>query len=297
MLDLKISQLRMVLAIADTGTVTAAAERLGRTPPAVSMALAQLEEQLGAPLFPNDRKDTLSDLGRFVVDLARNHVREHDRMTDAITAFQSGEQGRVSLCAVPSVAGALLPDVLQSFVSRYPKVQIDARDTDTVSMTALLANGSVEIGIGGPPRDSAISFTPLFEDRLLLISSLDRKDLSPSPPLTLKDVSEMELLGSGIIDELLPGRIRSRSSESQLNIRNTTSLLGMIKVGLGRTILPELAIPKSDRASFDIRQIGNPPVTRQIGLLHRANIPLSPAAENFVVCLKEQIALVAKARR
>lgn len=288
MLDLKISQMKLFVAVAETASLSAAASRVGRTASAVSMALKQMEDQLGGPLFMGDRKDALSNLGQFVLETARAQIMVHERAMNSIEAYQAGSIGRLSICAVPSVANQLLPGALERFLEFYPDVQIDMRDTDTVAMTRMLKDGRVEIGFGGPPRDENISFEPLFRDRLLLIS---KGEVAPDrdPSIPLEALAKTRLIGSGIVDDLIAGLRDIEPAARQLTVHNTASLLALVKAGVGATVLPELAIPKPDRALLTIRPIGEPPITRTVGLLYRDGISLSPAAMAFLECLKDSL--------
>ena len=87
MLDIKIAHLRMFAAVAEAGGISAAGSRLGRAAPAISMALKQLEETVGAPLFTSDRKTELTELGRHFLDVARAQLHGHERAMESVEAF------------------------------------------------------------------------------------------------------------------------------------------------------------------------------------------------------------------
>ncbi|HEU4827142.1 MAG TPA: LysR family transcriptional regulator, partial [Dongiaceae bacterium] len=106
---LRLEALRVFVTVADSGNIKDAAERVGRTPSAVSMTLKQIEERLGAPLFETDRKHRLTDLGRFVHQAAVVLLRDYERAVDLIEAYAQNRTGRLRLASVPSVATVLLP--------------------------------------------------------------------------------------------------------------------------------------------------------------------------------------------
>ena len=88
---IKLEYLRVFVTVAETRALNEAAERLGRTPSAISMTLKQIEESLGGPLFEGERKAALTQLGAFALRHARKAVAEHDAATAAIQRFARGE--------------------------------------------------------------------------------------------------------------------------------------------------------------------------------------------------------------
>ena len=87
---IKLEYLRVFVTVAEPQALNEAAERLGRTPSAVSMTLKQIEESLGGPLFEGERKAALTPLGAFALRHARRAVSEHDTATAAIQRFARG---------------------------------------------------------------------------------------------------------------------------------------------------------------------------------------------------------------
>ena len=73
-MSIKLEMLRVFRVVAEQGTLAASARSLGRTPSAISMTLAQLEDDIGAPLFETDRKSRLTPLGRLVLEESRRAV-------------------------------------------------------------------------------------------------------------------------------------------------------------------------------------------------------------------------------
>ena len=88
---IKLEYLRVFATVAETQALSEAAERLGRTPSAISMTLKQIEESLGGPLFAGERKAALTPLGAFALGHARRAVAEHDAATAAIQRFARRE--------------------------------------------------------------------------------------------------------------------------------------------------------------------------------------------------------------
>ena len=144
---IKIEMLRCFVAVARSGNLADAADRLYRTPSAVSMMLKQLEGHLGAPLFVSERKSKLTALGAFVLDQAIAELEHFERSVSAIESFARSESGLVRIAAVPSVAEAMLPQVVRRFLRDYPGVWIDIRDMESSAVFRELERERVDLGV------------------------------------------------------------------------------------------------------------------------------------------------------
>ncbi len=122
--SLDLDVLRSIVAIAETGSVTAAAERVGRTPAAISMQLKKLEETLGRALFERTRQGmNLTAEGERLMPYANRMV---DLNREALEAFRAPElTGSVSVGMIDSFGGVRLGRVLAAFARSHPKVAVD----------------------------------------------------------------------------------------------------------------------------------------------------------------------------
>ena len=128
---IKIEMLRCFAVVAQTGNLAEAAARLGRTQPAISMMLKQLEENIGARLFQGERKNQLSPLGAQVFELAQQQLRQFDQTIEAIHSTARAPQGLIRIVSVPSVVGLVVPQAIQNMARTYPGLKFDLRDADT----------------------------------------------------------------------------------------------------------------------------------------------------------------------
>lgn len=119
-MNLKPEALRTFVTVASCGNLAEAAKCLNRTPSAISMALKQLETQLGAPLFETDRKSTLTALGRFALEEGQRALNDFDQSVRSIQRYINGETGIIRLATVPSFATRLLPEIIrQSYMLKH----------------------------------------------------------------------------------------------------------------------------------------------------------------------------------
>ena len=280
-MDFKLSLLRVFVAVAETGNIQDAADRVGRSPSAVSMALKQLEGRVGGALFESDRKNHLTELGMYLLDIARGQLTSHDRAMASVRAFAKGELGRVELACVPSVASHLLPDVIQTITARWPGVELDVRDIDTAAVVRAIERGAIEIGIAGRPRSGAVTFQPLFHDGLVLVCPAASPLAGQAGPVTWKRLAGHSVIANGIMADSDVPEIQALNAGANLMVRNTTSLLALVKAGVGATILPELSIPQ-DALGIRLLPLEAGNLRREVGAIRKTGTPLSPAARAFL---------------
>ena len=171
---IKLEMLRVYATVVDSGALAEAADRLGRTPSAVSMSLKQLEQELGGRLFESDRKTKLTPLGRFVYEEAGRSLAGFDEMVAGLRRFARGEEGLVRVAAVPSVATQLLPMVVEHFQGNRPKVAVEVRDIDSPAVLEAVRDGRVDVGLASSAAAVGdLASRTLMEERFGLLCRAD----------------------------------------------------------------------------------------------------------------------------
>ena len=146
----KRKDLTKFLAVAETGAILSAADKLGITQPALSRVVARLERQFGGRLF--DRMSTgvrLTPLGAVVADLARHILYEIEIAEEKINATLSGRTGSLRITAGPVWMGAVLPEIIARFHETCPGVEVKLKTTPLPEGIRLLANGDSDLHCGG----------------------------------------------------------------------------------------------------------------------------------------------------
>jgi len=288
-MTIKLKNLRFFLTVAEMGNISDAAEKLGRTPSAVSMALKQLEDGLGGALFATDRKSQLTPLGEFVRDNAGVAVRRFDRTVATMQAFASNEIGRLDIACVPSVAAHLLPDIIHRFIEDRPGIEFDLRDADTVSVETAVTRGHVEIGIAGTPRSrGVIDFEPLFRDRFVLVCASDNPLARLERAVDWSDMEDQVLIGNGASARAESATYQVLAERAPMVVHNMTSLLALIRHGFGITVLPYLSVADvgPELATLPLTESS---LHHVVGIHRRANESLSPVAEAFLALVREEL--------
>lgn len=277
-----ITSLRVFVHVAHCGNIREAAARLHRTPSAVSMTLKQLEHDLEAPLFETDRKSRLTTFGQDVLKVAAGMLHEHDRVLARINDLAAGRQGRLHLASVPSVAAELLPGLIADFLETRPGLTIELMDTDSRGVQALVADGTVDVGIAGPPAAaSGLSFETLFRDPFRLVCPSHHPLAQHMQPLDWDDLADVRIIGNDAANMIAADAYRSLVAISTLKARSVISLRSLVRAGAGVTLLPRLATIslESDLVALPL---ADPLAVREVGVILRDGRSPSPVCHAFL---------------
>lgn len=278
---IKIEMLRCFTMVAQHGSLSDAADALGRTPSAVSMMLKQFEDHIGSPLFETARKSRLTPIGDLIFAEARREVTHFENTISVIEGLSRSEFGYLRLAVTPSFATAILPPIIFKFTQQHPQIQIDIRDMDSASISQELMRERADIGIGTLPANEGMTRTELFSDTFGVVCRKDHPLAQNWDRLTWADMTEHTLIANGLCDQITDLAFAPILAKSRLMVPNTASLLGLVRQGVGITVLPRLAVteqhddiaflPLADTAARRTVHMGS----------QRANL-LMPAAKAFV---------------
>lgn len=166
---MRLQQLQLILALAQTGSLSAAAGILNVSQPALTKSLRQLEEELGTELMiRTPRGMRLAPAGEILATRARNVMREIERARQEIDWHTQHGGGRVTVGLSPGAAIHLTPATLARYESRWPHVHIQVVDTLYPKMLAQIRSGEIELAIGPLPDGNIghdLSVHPLFSSQ------------------------------------------------------------------------------------------------------------------------------------
>ncbi|MEZ5649850.1 MAG: LysR substrate-binding domain-containing protein [Burkholderiaceae bacterium] len=282
MARLKLEQLRVFATVAELGNIRDASAKLGRTQSAVSMTLKQLETEIGDALFERDRKSALTALGRFTLETARRQLASFDLAEQNIRSYAANAIGRVTVACVPSVASRAMPAILQRFIAENPRIELDMRDADSLTIETLVEHEEVDFGISLPPRrGSPLRFQRLYRDRFFLFCRSDNPLTRLDRPVRWADLVDETLIRNVGLDLVENASYRALAENSRLFVRNATSLLALVQAGVGVTVLPVLDVARRS-PEIAVLPLADPNARQQIGLLTRARTEQAPAARAFI---------------
>lgn len=178
----KMTCLVMFVAAADQGSFSRAAEHLGKTPSAITKAIAQLEAELGSLLFERTtRRMALTEAGLLYLERARQALMQLQLAAEEVDQLQHELRGSLRIIAPPSFGPAFLSQVCSRFMYEHPQVRLEVDLNDDNNE---LVDGGYDLALRDGPTDlPEVIAQPLLENRVLLCTSpsyLARKGLDVS---------------------------------------------------------------------------------------------------------------------
>jgi DNA-binding transcriptional LysR family regulator len=271
--DLDIALLRTFVAIVDTGGLTSAGKKVGRTQPAITHQIQRLEDQIGRTLFDdNRRKLSLTHDGEVLLEFARAMLRLND---EARARFSTPDiAGHVTLGTPDLYASYILPEVLESFSHAHPNVEIELRCTRSVHLHAALERNELDIAL--------MTNQPEFRRGELVrrepIEWVSGVGSSPElrNPLPLAVLPQGSVYRQHALEAL-------GAAGKQWSIRSVSdSIAGLqaaVFAGLAVSVFPRCAIVPKVRCLGEAD--GLPPLTPVELVMHRKSQGISNAAEQL----------------
>ncbi|MBJ6136834.1 LysR family transcriptional regulator [Marinobacter litoralis] len=276
--ELKIQQLRYVIAVVDEGGFNAAAKRVFRSQPALSMAVRELEQRLGQNIFERGGKGQLTPFGKFCLPRFRELLGQHGRLVKDLVNQADGKQGHVHIATVPSVATRIMPPLLAEFIDQFPNLTISLHDENAHYVCQMVAHGEVDLGITSLWQgEDELDYTHLFEDKVGVVCHRSHP-LANRSSIDWRSLQGEKLIRNGTSRLLMGTEASALVENSAFYISNMISLIAMLEAGAGITTLPQLAFPENNQ-NLSFIPLQEPDVVRRIGLVKASNCTLSPAAQ------------------
>ena len=246
-MHLDIKHLKLMVAVTEEKSVTRAGERLHLTQSALSHQLRDLEERLGTPLFLRlNKKMVLTQAGERLLQSAQQVLGELKHAEADLKKMAASDQGTLRLITECYTCYYWLPELLREFSRKYPKVEVNIALEATQEPLPALLNGKVDVAIvADAPRDTRITYRPLFKDELVAIMPPDHP-LASRPYWRAQDFDDQHLFlcinpkNSHLYEHVLnPAGIKpARFSQVQL----VEAIIEFVKAGLGISALAQWAV-------------------------------------------------------
>lgn len=183
--------LRTFVVIHEMGTITGASARLHVSQPAISRRIAQLERDVGAPVF--DRLPAgmrLSAAGHELLPYAQSALAAIEDARRAVRTLRDDERGPVSVALVGTLATTWITGALRRFVTDHPAVDLRLLTGNSHEVAELVRSGEATLGISyARTTDAALRIRPLFNEELEVACSVDHP-LANGRPVALRDLAD-----------------------------------------------------------------------------------------------------------
>ncbi|WP_326537356.1 LysR family transcriptional regulator [Pseudorhodoferax sp.] len=288
-------QVRYFVAVAEKGSISAAAGVLHVAQSAVSRQMRLLEESMGGPLFHRSIAGAeLTDSGLMFLERARFILREVESATHDVSNFNRGMRGfhhdvrgTVRVSSAPTVGQAIYGGLALHFRERFPQVRLELAESWTEDALHRLSAGSIDMAIvSDPGNQEHIQFTPLMQQETAVFC-LPGSKLAGRPSVHARELRKLPI----IISQGLRHSLEAQHGAMQpvLQIDGTEVAAQLTRDSIGVAVMPSSVLRTSSAwqglTAVPVRQFS---VTRMLAVAKGR--PVSLAAKAFQAAMQEQVA-------
>ncbi|MFL9906532.1 LysR family transcriptional regulator [Paraburkholderia sp. RL17-337-BIB-A] len=291
-MNITLRQLRALVAVSRLESFTKAAELLHVTQPALTVQVRQLEEALDLKLLDRTtRQVKLTEAGKDIVPILQTLLRELDSVVSRSKDLSSKRAGSIRLGCLPSVAVSVLPLAIAAFRERFPNVSFVLADGLGKRIVQDVRQETIEFGItdvdlGAPDLASVW----LFDETMHVFYPRDHP-IARSRAITVEELAKYPIIlmapesnARTAVDLAFANRDRRPNAGCEVVYMSTA--IGMVRAGLGITVLPPMAVQSETAPDLGSRPVDDPAFIRRIAVVTKADRSLSPAAAAFVDILQ-----------
>ncbi len=272
-----IVQLEYLLAVANCGSFSLAAEQCFVTQPSLSMQIKNLEEELGVVLLDRTKKPVIpTEAGEIVIKNAREAIKAYNYIKESVNELKGEISGTLRLGVIPTVAPYLLHKFIPGFIAKYPKVELEIREMETMHICRALEKDALDAALlaGGTTPDGIMEFE-LFSDCFHAYVS-PSNDLYERSNVRIEDIDPKYLIllsqGHCLRDQVLELCQGRNGGHNRYNFEcgSLDTLMHIVDCTNCITILPEMAsefIPEERRGQ--LKPLAKGAVSRKIALAVR----------------------------
>ena len=286
-MNITFRQLRLFLALADSGSVSAAARRMHVTQPTASMQLKEITQQVGIPLYEVvGRKLSLTEVGKRLAETARDITHCWESFEQEIDAFQGLTRGKIRV-AVVSTAKYFMPRLVGSFCKLHPSIDVALEILNRDSVVERLRDNRDDFYIMSmPPGDIELTDESFMQNPIVVIASIG-DPLSKAKSLGLNDLAKHRFIlrekGSGTrmaADQHFRA-VRFRP-DIRLELGSNEAIKESVAGGLGLGVLSRHALHGHDgERGVRILHVKGFPLASAWHIVHPSAKRLSPLAQAF----------------
>jgi LysR family transcriptional regulator, transcription activator of glutamate synthase operon len=277
-------KLAVLKALAADEHVTRVAERVGLPQPTVSRWLAELGEQLGAPIVvKTGRRVQLTRAGRLLADAATRSLAALEPGLREVEEELDPEKGRVVLGFLHMLGRSLVPELVRGFRAEHPHVRFGLVQNARYTVVEKLRQGEIDLALVAPPPDGPeFESTVLFEQELIVVVPSTHR-LATRKAVRLKDLEHEDLIllehGYGlrqITDDMFAAA--GFSPKIAFESQEIETVRGLVAAGLGVALLTHAeTTPPAGLRELPL----TPRASRVFGLAWLKDHPLPPAVRAF----------------
>jgi DNA-binding transcriptional LysR family regulator len=299
-----IRHLRAFSSVSQFQSFSLAAKELRVSQPALTLAIRQLEDIVGARLFDRTtRRVVLTPEAADFLPTVQRLLSDFDLAIQDVQATATRRRGRVWLSSVHSVATMILPQAIREFSRAHPNVRLQLRDGNSSQVKLHVRRNEADVGFASRwgEDDPQLEFTPLFRDRMGLLAERTNP-LFRSKVVRWSDLARYDFIGltndtaTGAILDRIPD-LPQPISAPRHEVSNNATLWAMLKLGNGVTAAAALSALECAKDGLDFRPLSEPVVWRTVYIIARRGRALMPATQELIAQTRAQLRAVCRRNR
>lgn len=284
-----LTQLNVLKTLAETGSFTKTADALYITQSGVSHSIASLEGELEIELIQSNKKTiSLTEAGEKIYSLAKEVLGRIDRSREEISALKNLQTGKLRIGCFQSIAIRILPVILKIFRQKYPGIEVSWFEGTDIEVADWVLKDAVDIGFVVLPAEGLETLS-VIEDKMFAVFPENHK-FCGKEHIGVKELSGEQLItfkGSSCGMLVAFNRTKDLTAIRKIEARNISTVIEMVKNGVGVAIIPELAIPPNYSGICTVPLL--PALKREIALAFRSSGSLSLSGKAFIEVVKSYI--------
>jgi DNA-binding transcriptional LysR family regulator len=285
---MELNTLRVFLTIANERSFSRAATKLGRTQPAVSLALQRLENELGEQLLDRFARDVvLTDAGRTVLEYARRFQNLEGELQNSIAELRDHSAGRLVIGANESTTLYLLKHI-ENYRRLFPKVKIQVRRSFSSRIPDEIIDGNLELGvISYEPKDERLMAQVIFTDSLAFVVSPQHR-LAKKRQVPLSELAQETFIAHNVLSpyrEIVIRAFQERGVPLNMDMEMPTveTIRWMVERDHGVAFLPRMCVEQeiAEKRLVAVK-VPEMEVERKIFLVQPSRRAVSYAADAFL---------------
>lgn len=289
---MNIRQLQYFLAIAENGTISEAAKKLGISQPPLSMQLRLLEEEAGVQLVERGpRKIHLTDAGKLLYQRADTLVSLSESTLRELRAFESGTRGTLRLGMISSCGAVLLEEkMLPAFCGSFPQISFEIHEGNTYELLELLQSDVIEVAVLRTPfPEEGVECIPLEEEPMVAAAPKGTFAELPEAAVTVEQLSSRPLIYYRRMEGLLEESFRQAGVSPRVVCKNEDARTSLMwaQAGMGTALVPRSIFRAVDHEDMEYRVIAAPALVTQMAAVCRNSGYRSPQAKELLAFLRQ----------
>ena len=297
---ISLKQVHYALAVEHHLHFRRAAEECNISQSALSMALSEMEKQLGFQVFERDNPKVLvTPLGQQVLDRARSIELQMEDLQKLAEAQREPLSTPMSIGVIPTIGPYLLPRVLPALQERYPNLKLDILEDQSAEVLDLLRRGALDAAIIALPYDceGLLTFPFWKEDLYWIVHAADER--AGASQATVDDLAQSHLMllkdGHCLTEHSLSACKLEIVATHSFSATSLSTLIQLVAGRIGTTLVPQIALEQLVTANSQLASIPleEPGPHRELAFAIRPNYPGIANVETLIQLFQDELRMTA----